>query len=176
MNSGAYKLLLVLHLVGVIAGFGPMFMATAFGAQAKARRGREGLAVAEASFDVVRTYAEWIMYTVPITGILLVLVSNDAWDFSQAWISLGFLLYIAVLAVMHALHFPNVRHMNRLMAELAGEERGGDVAAASGPSPSGRPPQLAELEQRGTRAAATAGAINLILVLAVAVMVWKPGV
>jgi hypothetical protein len=171
VNSGAYKLLLVLHLLGVMAGFGPLFMAMAYGAQARARRGPEGVAVAEASYDVVRTFAEWIIYTVPITGILLVLVSEDTWKFSQAWISLAFLVYIAILGVMHGAHFPNLRRMNQLMGELAGAA----PAAGGAATTAGQPSQVAELDQRATRATATAGVIHLLLALAVVLMVWKPG-
>jgi len=46
--------------------------------------------------------SEWLIYAVPVTGLLLVLVSEDRWQFSQAWISLSFLLYIAAVGVMHA--------------------------------------------------------------------------
>ena len=95
-DSGVYQLLLVLHLVTVIAGFGSILLTGLYGvdggaaAGAGAAAGREGPSL-----------SEWLVYAVPVTGLLLVLVSEDRWQFSQAWISLSFLLYIAAVGVMH---------------------------------------------------------------------------
>ena len=58
--------------------------------------------------------------------------------------------------------------MNRVMAELN----------AGGPPPAGAagaPPQVAELEERGKRAAMYGGILNVIAVVLVLLMVWKPG-
>lgn len=165
--STTYKVLLVLHLLAVIVGFGPTVMAAAYGAKAKARKGREGLAIAESTYEVISTYAEWLIYSVPITGILMILTSDDAWKFSQAWISASFLLYIIALGIVHAVHMPNIRRMNQLMAEVTS---GGAPPGGGGP-----PPQVAEIEARGKRVAAVGGLLNLILVTIVVLMVFKPG-
>ena len=165
-----YNVILVLHLMAVIAGFGPTLLAGVFGAKAKARGGIQGQAIAETQFEVLGTWCQWFIYSVPITGILLVLLSEDVWKFSQAWISFSFLLYIVALGISHAIHIPNIRRMNELMAELTAGPAGG------GGGQGGPPPQVAELEQRGKRAAALGGLLNLILVILIALMIWKPGV
>lgn len=174
LNSGVYKLLLVLHLLAVIVGFGPTVLAGVFGAKAKARRGPQGQAIAEATFEVVKDWAEKFIYAVPVLGILLVLASDDAWQFSDAWISFSFLLYFVGLGVVHGAHLPNLRRMNSLMAELSA-----GAPPAGGPPPGamagGPPPQVAELEERGKRAAAIGGFLNVLLVIIVVLMVWKPG-
>jgi uncharacterized membrane protein len=168
-NSGTYKFVFVLHLLAVIIGFGSVMLSGVFGAKAKARGGREGAAVAEVTLDVAEHWSEWFIYAVPILGIVLILVSDDAWKFSQTWISLSLLLYIVALGLVHAVHFPNLRRMNVVAAELgAGPPPGG---AGGGP-----PPQVAELEARGKRAAAVGGVLNLLVVVIVFLMVWKPGV
>jgi uncharacterized membrane protein len=174
IRSGSYNLFLLLHLIGVIGGFGPTLVAPFFGAQAKARPGREGLAISEATFEVIRKYAEWMIYSVPITGIVMVLLSDDGWQFSDAWISLSFLLYIAALGIVHAVQYPNLRRMNALMADLAAGAPAPGAAAGPG-APGGPPPQVAELEMRGQRVAAVGGVLNLILLLILILMVWKPG-
>lgn len=87
-DSGIYDVLLVLHLVTVIGGFGSIALDGAY--RGGAPRG-DGPSV-----------PEWLIYAVPVTGILVVLVSEDRWQFSQAWISLSFLLYIAAVGVLHA--------------------------------------------------------------------------
>ena len=156
LNSGIYKLLFVLHILAVVVGFGPWMVAAAFGAKARARGGREGLAVAETTYDVIRTYSEWAVYAVPILGILLLLVSDDRWKFSQTWVSLSFLLYIVILGVAHGMYFKNLRRVNELLG-------------AGGPS------QAAELEQRTSQAAIANGIINLLVIVVIVLMVWKPG-
>lgn len=168
IDSGAYQFVLVLHLVAVVIGFGTTFSAGFYGMEAKARKGREGAAIAEASLSVTTKVGEWAIYAVPILGIALVMMSDDAWKFSQVWISLSFLVYIAAIGLVHGMHLPNVRKMNQLMAELAAGEGGG--ASSGGP-----PPQVAELEARGKRAAMAGGLLNAMWVLAVVLMVAKPG-
>ncbi len=101
-DTAIYEFFLVLHLVTVIAGFGSIALDGAF-------RGAAPSAGADGP-----SLSEWLIYAVPITGILLVLVSEDRWQFSQAWISLSFLLYIAAVGVMHA-----VRPRNAAAASAA---------------------------------------------------------
>ncbi len=170
LNSGIYKVLFVLHLLAVIVGFGPLMLAALFGVKAKARGGREGLAIGESTYDVMHT-AQLAVYATPILGILLVLTSDDVWKFSQTWISLSFLLYFVGLGLSHGVHFKNLRRMNELMAGLVA----GPAPGAGGGVRSGPPPQVAELEERGKKAALIGGILNLIVVVIVALMVFKPG-
>jgi uncharacterized membrane protein len=167
-NSGAYKLVLLLHLLTVVAGFGPTLLAPAFAAQARSRRGKDGVAVFDATYTVLSTYATWIVYAVPVFGILLVMLADPPWSFSQAWISLSFLLYIISLGVAHALHQPNLRKMGELMAQVAEGPPPG--AAAGGP-----PPQVAEIESRGQRAGLFGAVLNVLFLLILILMIWKPG-
>jgi hypothetical protein len=101
----------------------------------------------------------------------MILTSDDVWKFSQAWISLAFLLYIVALGIVHGVHYPNLRRMNALMAELSV----GGGAPAGGGATGGRPPQLAELEDRGKRVAAVGGLLHLDLAIILILMIWKPG-
>ena len=100
-------------------------------------------------------------------GIVLVLMSEDVFAFSQAWISLSFLLYIVAIGLLHGLHLPTVRRINALLKELAA----GTGAAGGG----GEPAQVAELDNLGKKAGMVGGAMNLITVLIVVLMVFKPG-
>jgi hypothetical protein len=167
-NSGIYKFVFVLHLLAVIIGFGSVFLMGVFGAKAKARGGQEGAAVGEVAFDVSRQWSEWFIYAVPIFGILLVLLSDDEIKFSEPWISWSFLLYIVGIGITHAMHLPNLRRMNQLAAELTS-------GAPAGAGSAGPPPQAAELDARGKRAAAVGAVLNLIMVVIVFLMVWQPG-
>ena len=168
VGSDLYNLVFVLHILSVIIGFGSVFLADVFAAKARARGGREGAAVNEVLVDVAEHWSLWFIYAVPLFGIALIMLSDDTWKFSQSWISMSFLLYIVAIGLAHGLHFPNLRRMNAIGAELA--------AGGSSPGGGGPPPQVAELEARGKRAAAVGGILNLIMIAILFLMVWKPGV
>ena len=135
-----------------------------------ARRGREGAAIGEA-VDKGYKFAEWPIYAVPVLGILLVLLSDDVFKFSQVWISLSFLLYIVAIGLLHGVHLPTVRRINALLKELAGTGHGGRPDAGEG----GPPPQVAELDQLGAKAGVVGGILNLLTVVILFLMVFKPG-
>ncbi len=162
--SDGYKIVLVLHLLAAMVGFGGIFLNVAYGLQARARAGREGTAIAEALYNVSRKWTEYFIYAVPILGIALVMMSDDTIKFSDLWISASLAVYIVALGVLHALQFPNIKKMNVLMAELAD----------SGARVSGSTDLVAELERRGKRSAFVGGLFNLLVVAAVCLMVFQP--
>ncbi|MBW3615352.1 MAG: DUF2269 domain-containing protein [Actinobacteria bacterium] len=164
VNSTLYNLVFVLHLVAVVVGFGSMFLNGAYDAQAKRRPGAGGLAIAEATLAVTKL-AQYAMYAVFVFGIVLVVLSDGVWEFSQLWISLSFLLYFVAIGLLHGLVFPSARRMNALAGELV-------AAAASG---GGRPPEVAQIEALEKRVALGGMTVNLITVIVIALMVFKPG-
>jgi hypothetical protein len=165
LNSGIYKVLLVLHILTVIVGIGGVVLTGLYAAQAQKRPGPAGRAVSEASFTVNQV-AEKVIYLIPVFGILLVLTSDDAWDFGQTWIWLSIILYVAAVGIAHAVLNPGHKRINELLLEMEG----------SPPPAGGAPPQVAEIQTLGQRQA-MAGMVNdLLLVALVALMIWKPGV
>ncbi len=156
VDSDLYQLVLVLHILAVIIGFGGMFIAGFYGAESAKRSGSEGLVVAETTMKVTSLAPTMAVYTVPILGILLILLSDDLWQFSDTWISLSFLLYIAVIVLAVAVHVPNLRKMIAL-------RKGGDGV------------QTTEVERRAKTAALLGGVINLLWVAILFLMVFKPG-
>ncbi len=157
-DGDAYKVVLVLHLLTAIVGFGGVVVTGFFGAQAAARRGPEGAAIG-AAVEKGYSFSEWFIYLVPVLGIVLVLMSEDVFTFSQAWISLSFILYIVAIGIYHGLHRPTVRRLNAVLRETAG----GSQATAG------------DLDALGRRAGVVGGILNLITVAVVVVMVFKPG-
>ena len=156
VDSGLYKLVLVLHILAVVIGFGGTFLAGILGAEAARRPGREGLALAETTVKVTSLAPTMAVYTVPILGILLVLLSDDVWRFSETWISLSFLLYIVLVVVAVAVHVPNLRTMIALRSGAEGV-------------------RSTEVEARERRAAAMGAVVNLLWVVVLFLMVFKPG-
>ena len=91
--SGAYKFVLVLHVLCAIIGFGANFLNALYGREVQRRQGREGLAIAEANFNVGQV-GEYFISTVAVFGILLVLLSDDVYEFTDTFIWLSIVLYI----------------------------------------------------------------------------------
>src|SRR5262249_41109541 len=142
-----------------------MSLASAYAARARRRGGREGLVVAEVALDVFEHIATWFIYAVPVLGIILILMSDDVFKFSQSWVGTSLLLYIVAIGLLHGAHLPHVRRINALVADVN----------AAGPAPGGRPPQASQLEAMVKRAAMFDGIINLLWLAVVFLMVFKPG-
>ena len=157
-DSGAYKVVLVLHIMAVVIGFGGLGVTGFFGAQAASRKGRDGAAIGEVVAKGY-TFSEWFIYAVPVLGILLILMSDDVFAFSQAWAGISLLLYVVAIGLLHGLQLPTVRRINAVLKETAG----GSQASAG------------ELDKLGAKAGMVGGLINLITVVVVVLMVFKPG-
>src|SRR5439155_26573064 len=147
VNRGSYKLLLVIQILGAIVGFGVRTLGGLFGLESKKRQGAEGLAVFQAYEHIAIVYAEKVVYSVPVWGILLVLSSDKVWKFSQTWVWLALLIYLCAIGFVHAVHLPNLHRMEDLQKELVAMG-----PPPAGAAPSGPPPQVHELEARGQRA------------------------
>lgn len=163
-GSDAYKIVLILHILCAIVGFGAVFLNGIYGQQAKARRGPEGLAISQANF-LVSQVATYFIYAVFVLGIVLVLIGDNVFDFGQTWIWLSMLLFLLALGVSHGMLQPTVRRMHVLMEEMI----------ASGPPQGGPPPQAAEMEQLGKRLGILGPALDLTMVVILVLMVFKPG-
>lgn len=169
LDSGIYKLLLVLHVLAAIVGFGGVMLNGLYGMQAKNRKGSEGLAVAEANYFVSTKAAEPAIYLVFVFGILLVVTSDDVWSFGDLWVSLSMGLYVIAIGLTHGVLTPNVRRMQALMGELITMGPPPPQGATGGP-----PPQAVELANRGRTVGAVGAALNLFVVAILFLMIWKP--
>jgi uncharacterized membrane protein len=169
LNSGIYKLLLVLHIFCAIVGFGAVYLNAIYGRQIQKRQGREGLAIFEANFRV-SAIGQYFIYGVFVFGVLLVLTSDEAWEFSQTWIWVSMALYIVGIGVSHGVLLPAVKRMGVLMRELV------DAGPPAAGAPPGPPPQVAELQALGPRVGASSAFLDVLLIVILALMVWKPGI
>lgn len=107
---------------------------------------------------IIRIY-EWvgpriggpITVLIPVTGVWMVL-RNDSWGFTDLWVILGLVLFIAMLALALVGHTPNYKRVR-----LAREN--GDVA------------RVVRLARRGF---ALAGVEVAVLLVLFGIMVFKP--
>ena len=167
-GDNSYDLLLLLHILVAIVGFGTVFLNGIYGAQAKSHPGPEGLAIARANFLVSRI-AEYFIYAVVITGVLLVLISDDAWEWGDTWIWLALLLYFVGIGISHGVLQPSVKRMIALMEEMV--HMGPPPAGGGGP-----PPQAAQIEALGQRVGLASTALHILLIVILYLMIFKPGV
>jgi uncharacterized membrane protein len=164
VGSGLYRTLLVCHILTAIVGLGAVMLNGIYAAQAQKRPGSAGRAVSEANYFVSHI-GEFFIYAIPVFGILLVLDSDKVWKFSQTWIWLALLIYVVAIGISHSILIPGHKKINALMAEME------TVPAAGGP-----PPQAAELQSIGKRMAAAGAMLNVVVVIFLVLMIWKPGV
>jgi uncharacterized membrane protein len=155
VDTNLYNAVLVLHILAAIIGFGGMFIAGFYGAESGKRPGTDGLAIAETTLKVSGQVPTVAVCAVPILGILLILLSDDTWKFSEAWISMSFVLYIVLMGLATGMQVPTIRKM---------------VAMRAGGG--GSPAELAALAKR---VATVGGIVNVLWILTLVLMVFKPG-
>jgi uncharacterized membrane protein len=166
-GNDAYKIVLVLHILCAIVGFGAVFLNALYGQQANSRKGAEGLAISEAN-ELVSKVGEYFIIAVFFLGIALVLLGDPVIKFDQTWVWLAMTLYIIALGISQGLMMPRVRRLIALQRELL----------AAGPPPAGAtgpPPQVLELEAVGKQVGMIGPILNIMLVVILVLMVFKPG-
>jgi Predicted integral membrane protein (DUF2269) len=162
-GSGVFKALVVLHVLSAIVGIGGVLLNGFYAAEAQKRPGPNGRAVSEANFAVTGI-AEKVIYLIPVFGILLVLASDGAIKFSNIFVWLSLVLFIAAIGLSHSILIPGHKSINALLLEME-----------QGPPPvGGPPPQVAQIQALGKKQAGTAMVLNLILVVILVLMIWQP--
>lgn len=146
VGSGLYDTVLVLHILAVVVGFGAIALSGL--AAGRAGGGSEEAAVVRSHWTVARGWAMWAVYAVFLLGALLVVLSDEAWSFGDPWLSASMGLYILGIGAFHALLAP---------ARKALASPSGDAVAA------------------GRRLALGTAVLDVVLVVNLALMVYKPG-
>lgn len=165
-----FNVLLFLHILCAIVGFGSVALAGVHGMIAGRLKGPQGLAVSEAAYEVASKYSRWFIYAVFVFGFFIPFANGGPNDFQETWLWLSIALYVLALAISTFAHSPNLRRMNDLSRELV--EAGPPPAGATGGGP---PPQAVEMEGCVKRAQILGTVLNLLMVAILALMVWKPG-
>jgi hypothetical protein len=157
-----YQLLLTLHLLCVIGGFG--FLAYS-GLTLVVGRHRGAALGTLLVTQQVSGLAELLVYGAFLFGIGAV-GSDKAWGFGQTWVAVALALYVADIGILHAV----IKKSQREYVALARK-----LAAVESPVP-GRPPEVGRIEHLERRISLGWGAFNVLAVVVVFLMVFKPGV
>jgi uncharacterized membrane protein len=149
-DTGLFKFVLLCHITAVVVGIGSTMLNGVYAAKAKKAGGPGAGAIMQANFEVTMV-AEKVIYTIPVFGILLVLLSDKAYEFSQAWIGISIVLYVIALGIAHGVMVPSAKKM---------------LAGPSGPT---------EAEALQKKLATGGMTLDLLAVALIALMIWKPG-
>lgn len=164
-----YELIFYLHVLTAIIGLGTVFLNGMYGQQALSRRGRGGAAVAEANW-AVSNVAEYFIYAVFITGLLMGIMADEgsAAEISQSWVSIAMLLFIVALGISHGLLRPSLKKLNAILAD----EDGGTTSSGDAPETADE----ATVDALSKKVAVSGAVLNLLTLVILYLMVWKPGV
>jgi len=163
--STGYQILVMLHLICVIGGFGAVAYNGLYVSLAQRRPGAIGSSAVLEVNTLVSGLAELLIYAALVFGVGAVTASNSQVKFSQGWVSAAFALYLVDIGILHAWIRRFQRHYTALLRQV-------EEASATGGV---RPPQVAALAALEKRVALGWGVFNLIVVAAVYLMVFKPG-
>jgi uncharacterized membrane protein len=152
-----YKIALFLHILAVVLAFGPTF-GYAFFFSVAPQHPRATPAILAGVQKVDRYLVNPGMIVLLVAGIYLLIASDDAWESSDVFISVGYLAIIALFALQHAFFQPNVRKAK----EIA--ER--DLKAGDQLSP--------EFEAIGQRLGQAGTLAGIIIVVTIFFMTYKP--
>jgi hypothetical protein len=164
--SNGFKILVLLHLLCVIGGFGAVAYNALYMSLAQRRPGGGTGAVIDVN-TLVSGFAELLIYAALLFGIGAVAASRSTIKFSDAWVSAAFAVYLVDVGVLHGWIKRYQREYSAVVARLetgaaGAEEESVDVDVA----------QLKHLERRISLGW---GVFNLLVVAAVYLMVFKPG-
>jgi uncharacterized membrane protein len=141
-----YKVLFLLHILAALVAFAPAFVWPIARAQAR-KRG----AVVPADLTAQAAVNEAVIHgpAVIATGVfgilMVVMAEGDFYEFSQAWISIAFVVWFAMLGVVYGLLVPS-----------------GRKAAAGDTGAEAKLPMYT-------------GFLHILLLIMLVVMIWKPG-
>ncbi|HEY3810876.1 MAG TPA: hypothetical protein VGL49_05530 [Acidimicrobiales bacterium] len=164
MSTG-YRVLVTLHLLCIIGGFGAVAYNALYVSLAQRRPGGVGTSAVLEVNALVSSLAELLIYAALLFGIGAVAASRSQVKFSQAWVSAAFAVYLVDVGILHGWIKPHQRRHTAIARQLE----------AAAPAPGSPPPQVAELQSLEKRVGFGWGAFNLLVVGAVYLMVFKPG-
>ena len=163
VNTFGYNVLLLLHIVCVIVGFGGVILNGLYAAKAQQLPPDQNLAVMEVNSFVSMKVAEIFIYLVPGWGLGLVGMSDKTYTFGQTWVWLSIVVYVLSLGVSHGALMPRVKRMLETQRDMVANP-------PSGPD-DGR---IAMLQASGKQVGAISGVLHLSLVVILVLMIWKP--
>jgi uncharacterized membrane protein len=153
----AYSIVLILHVVCAVVGFGAV---ATTGVQAWRARGGLDSPSAESVRRYFKPGVNWaarLLYGVPLFGFLLLALSHGTFDTADGWVTAGLLLWLVAAGVAELVVWPGERDIQRSLA---------DAPPTGAPGPG--------LVRTCRHVAAGAGLLAVVFLAATVLMVGKP--
>ena len=163
MGTG-FHVLVLLHVLCVIAGFGGLAFNALYMSLAQRRPAGGTSAVIEVN-RMVSGLAEALVYAAVLFGIGAVGASHKHIGFGDAWVSAGLAVAVAAVGVLHGWIRPNQRRYATVVGQL-------EAPAAAGAD---REEEVAALRTYEKRVGFGWGAFNVLVIGIVYLMVFQPG-
>jgi uncharacterized membrane protein len=158
-GSALYRIVLLVHILASIVGFGGVIANGLYHARAFRGPARVAGELLGATRGVTRI-ADYAIYAVLPLGIVLIAVSDDAFSFGDPWVSASFVVWFLLVGAAHAAVRPAVRALSTRAGAL-----GPDTVLDTDPEAGAAARKLMVGE----------AATQLLLVVALVLMIWKPG-
>ncbi len=162
--SVGFKVVVVLHILCVMGGFGAVAYNALYMSLAQRRPGGGTGAIIEVN-SLVSGFAEMLIYAALLFGVGAVTLSNSSIKFSDAWVSAAFGVYLVDVGILHG-------WIKRYQREYAAVVRRLETPGAEEAQTSADVAKMKGLEKR---VGFGWGAFNVLVVAAVYLMVFKPG-
>lgn len=163
-SGWSYHLLVLLHIICAVGGFGGLAY-RAFVLDLARRRADAATAGILAVYSQVSAVAEVLVYGVAVFGIAAIADGGDHNYFDRAWTIAALAVFVAMVGVLHAIVRPAERRYRAALLELA------ETPAMAPPA---KPPQRAEMDRLQKRVGAGMAIFNLCLLGSLYLMVFKP--
>lgn len=161
--SAAFKVLVLLHLLCVIGGFGAVSYNALYMSLAQRRQnGRTAGGIIEVNV-LVSGLAELLIYAAFVFGIGAVSASHSVFKFSQAWVAASMAVFLVDIGILHGWIRPHQRHYQALALE-AEKVPAGEI-----------PPQFVTMQALEKQVSLGWGVFNILVAVVVYLMVFKPG-
>ena len=164
--SNGFKILVLLHILCVMGGFGAVAYNALYLSLAQRRPGGGTGAVIDVN-TLVSGFAELLIYAALLFGIGAVAASRSTIKFSDAWVSAAFAVYLVDLGILHGWIKRYQREYSAVVARLETGAAGAEVGSVE--------VDVAQLKHLERRISLGWGVFNLLVVAAVYLMVFKPG-
>lgn len=125
-----YNVLLFVHIVAFLVAFAPAVLNPLFGNYLKGEGDEDAIRswAGFAAFFTSRIALSALVVTL-LTGVWMLIASDDVWEFSDVWVSLAFLVWLAIGGVVSAMILKGEKAM--AAGDLAKEKlvrTGGQIA------------------------------------------------
>lgn len=166
MGTG-FKVLVLLHVVCVIGGFGGLAYNALYVSLAQRRPGGGTSAVLEVN-RMVSGLGEVLVYAAVLFGIGAVGASHKTFSFGDAWVSAALAVAVVDVGILHGWIRPNQRRYVAVVNEL-------EKPLADGETAEDRVGDVHTLQSLERKIGFGWGAFNVLVIGAVYLMVFQPG-